>query len=246
MAGMLHWLPQALKAEGVKVVEVAGWATRGKTINPPKVVVAHHTATRPTTSDATVVRLLVDGRPDLPGPLCHVGLGRDGTAYVVAAGKANHAGTGAWQGVTGSVNTFGIEAFNDGLGEPWPAVQLDAYDRIVAAVLRHEGRDASWLCAHREWALPAGRKTDPRGIDMDQMRARVQTLLNPTEETDDMSARIWTPETWQALVDAGLVEGADAVNYWSSPARTDQELAHAENVVIQGLAAHHHVTGDPI
>jgi hypothetical protein len=56
-----------------------------------------------------------------------------------------------------------------------------------------------------------------------------------------MSARVWTRDTWQALVDAGLVEGAGAVDYWSNPARTDAELAHAENVVIQGLAR----TGGP-
>lgn len=62
------------------------------------------------------------------------------------------------------------------------------------------------------------------------------TTLDISKETDDMSARVWTRDTWQALVDAGLVQGADAVNYWSDPARTDAELAHAENVVLQGLA----------
>jgi len=228
---MLVWLADTLRAEGVRVVEVDGWATRGMGMNPPKVVVAHHTATRSTVSDGAVVRLLTNGRPDLPGPLAHVGLSRDGTAYVVAAGRANHAGAGGWLGVTGNVNAFGIEAFNDGVGEPWPQVQLDAYDRVVAAVLRHEELDGFRLCAHREWA--PGRKIDPAGIDMDAMRFRVQALLNGG---DDMSARVWTRDTWQALVDAGLVQGADAVNYWSNPARTDAELAHAENVVIQGLA----------
>lgn len=181
---MLLWLPQALKAEGVNVVEVDGWATRGKTSQrAPQVVIAHHTATPKTMTDAAVIRLLVNGRPDLPGPLCHVGLARDGNAHLIAAGKANHAGAGIWKGVTGSVNTFGIEAYNDGRGEPWPQVQLDAYDRIEAAVLRHETRDAAWVCAHREWATPAGRKPDPVGIDMDAMRGRVQLLLDGGDDT---------------------------------------------------------------
>jgi N-acetyl-anhydromuramyl-L-alanine amidase AmpD len=186
---MLLWLPQVLRAEGLTVVEVAGWATRGKTTQlAPKVVIAHHTATRASTSDTAVIALLVKGRPDLPGPLCHVGLSRDGTVHLIAAGKANHAGAGTWKGVTGSVNTFGIEAYNDGLGgEPWPQVQLDAYDRICSAVLRHESRDASWLCAHREWATPAGRKPDPVGIDMGQMRSRVQALLDGGD--DNMALR---------------------------------------------------------
>jgi N-acetyl-anhydromuramyl-L-alanine amidase AmpD len=173
---MLLWLAQALRAEGVKVVEVDGWKTRGQPMNPPKVVVAHHTATRATTSDAAVVRLLRVGRTDLPGPLCHVGLSRDGTAHLIAAGRANHAGTGGWQGVIGNANAFGIEAFNNGAGEPWPQVQLDAYDRVCSAVLRHEERDASWVCAHREWA--PGRKIDPTGIDMNLMRTRIQALLD--------------------------------------------------------------------
>ncbi len=172
---MLHWLPQALRAEGVRVVEVEGWATRGKPMNPPKVVIAHHTATRPSTTDAAVIRLLRVGRTDLPGPLCQIGLARDGTAYVVAAGRANHAGTGGWHGVTGNANALGVEAFNDGLGEPWPHIQLDAYDRTCAAVLRHVDRDASWLCGHREWA--PGRKIDPTGIDMNMMFPLLGALL---------------------------------------------------------------------
>lgn len=166
------------------MVEVEGWATRGKPMNPPKVVIAHHTATRPSTTDAAVIRLLRVGRTDLPGPLCQIGLARDGTAYVVAAGRANHAGTGGWHGVTGNANALGIEAFNDGLGEPWPHIQLDAYDRTCAAVLRHVDRDASWLCGHREWA--PGRKIDPTGIDMNMMRSRVQNQL---ESGGDMALR---------------------------------------------------------
>lgn len=155
----------------------------------PRIVIVHHSATHWTTGDPTVTRLMIQGRVDLPGPLCHLGLNRQGQYFVVASGKANHAGKGKWLDADESVEAIGIEAYNYGNGvafptrEPWPQVQLDAYDRGVAALLTHIGRDYRHLCAHREWAVPAGRKPDPSGIDMNQMRSRVRRLMRPKEDT---------------------------------------------------------------
>jgi hypothetical protein len=117
-------------------------------------------------------------REDLPGPLCQLGLGRDGTYYVVASGRANHAGRGEWNGITtGNTNFIGIEAENSGrANDPWPAVQLDAYHRGVAAILREKGRTAASCCGHREYALPSGRKSDVN-LEMDQFRQRVAAIL---------------------------------------------------------------------
>jgi len=177
----LLWLPNALAAEGLYVVEVPGWRTRGAGTmhHTPTVVVAHHTATparQP--GDYPSLGIVRDGRRDLRGPLSHLGLGRSGRVYVIASGKANHAGVGRWQGVTSSIDTIGIEAEHPGTGgTPWPQEQLDAYDRVCAALLRYTGRPAGYLCAHREWALPPGRKPDPTGIDMHAMRRRVADLL---------------------------------------------------------------------
>jgi hypothetical protein len=39
-------------------------------------------------------------RPDLSGPLAQLCLGRDGAFYIIAAGRAYHAGAGNWQGVS--------------------------------------------------------------------------------------------------------------------------------------------------
>ena len=185
----LLWLADVARTVGLRVVEVDGWQTRGAATMTalPAVVVGHHTATRAAAmGDLPTLPILRDGRPDLPGPLCQYGLGRVGTVYVVAAGKANHAGRGEWRGVTVSTNTIGIEAEHPGDSTPWPDVQLDAYDRLVAAVLQHTGRDYRWFCGHREWALPAGRKPDPTGIDLDGMRRRVHLLM--TSEEDPLSA----------------------------------------------------------
>lgn len=171
-----------LRAAGLTVVEEDGWRTRGFDFPAmPKVVVGHHTASNPASGSMPSLGILINGRPapppPLPGPLCQVGLSRTGVAHVIAAGKANHAGPGAWKTVDSSEETIGIEAENNGLGEPWPAVQLEAYDLVSAVLLDYLEQPASMFCGHREWALPSGRKIDPTGIDLDQQRGRIDRLL---------------------------------------------------------------------
>ncbi len=124
--------------------------------------------------------------PQVPPPLAHLYLDRAGRYHVLASGRANHAGRGSWQGITGNSRAIGIEAENTGRQE-WPQVQLDAYDAGVAALLLHIGRPASHLCGHREWAKPAGRKWDPGGIDLDAMRTRVAELMVPQPEADQLT-----------------------------------------------------------
>ena len=122
--------------------------------------------------------ILKHGRSDLPGPLCNLGLGVDGTYYVVAAGRANHAGAGVWRTVTtGNASFIGIEAENAGqMEDEWPEVQLDAYRRGVAALLRRIGAPPEMCCAHGEYARPAGRKNDPC-FDMDRFRIGVDDVM---------------------------------------------------------------------
>ena len=68
---------------------------------------------------------LIRGRAGVPGPLSQLGLGRDGTYYIIAAGRCSHAGVGDWQGVTsGNSRYIGIEAENRGRNDPWPSVQM--------------------------------------------------------------------------------------------------------------------------
>lgn len=170
-------LADALRDAGVEVVEVQGWKTRGYDFPvKPRVVVGHHTASAPG-SKIPSLNILINGRSDLPGPLCQIGLSRDAVAYVVASGKANHAGPGQWKDVTTSSLTVGIEAENSGVGEPWAADQLAAFDTCAAVLLNLLDQPASMYCGHKEWALPTGRKIDPHGIDLDQQRGRINTLL---------------------------------------------------------------------
>jgi hypothetical protein len=179
MSPRVTWLPDVLRGAGLKVSLVPGWETRGTdTLGRILGVICHYTATPDRSRNMPTLDLLIRGREDLPGPLCQLGLGRDGTFYVVSSGRANHAGRGEWNGITsGNTNFIGIEAENSGrASDPWPAVQLDAYHRGVAAILREVGRTAASCCGHREYALPSGRKSDVN-LEMDQFRQRVATIL---------------------------------------------------------------------
>jgi hypothetical protein len=177
----LTWLPAVLRTAGLKVAEVDGWESRGRDEMGAVVgVICHHTV-GPRIGNMPSLKTLINGRSDLPGPLSQLGLGRDGTYYVVAAGRCNHAGTGKWKGVSSGNSSFiGIEAENSGgADDAWSEVQMDAYRRGVAAILRKLGQTADFCAGHKEYALPAGRKTDPR-FDMDVFRSAVSAILNGT------------------------------------------------------------------
>jgi len=180
MTHSLIWLPSVLAASGLKVAVVDGWENRGRgDVGPSFGVICHHTA-GPRRGNMPSLDTLINGRPDLPGPLAQLGLGRDGTFYVIAAGRCNHAGSGNWQGLThGNSNFIGIEAENTGLPNelPWAFVQIDAYQRGVAAILTHIGQGVEFCAGHGEYALPRGRKSDP-SLDMNAFRSAVSRVMN--------------------------------------------------------------------
>ena len=195
MAFSLTWLAQVLKDAGLKVAEQPGWRDRGRgPMGTVRGVMCHHTA-GPKAGIMPSLKVVTDGRPGLAGPLSQLGLGRDGTWFVVAAGRASHAGAGSWKGITAGNSSFiGIEAENMGTSaDPWPAVQMDAYKRGCAAILAKLGTDVSMLCGHKEYALPKGRKPDP-SFDMDAFRRDVDAIMKgggsvrpPIPATDDQA-----------------------------------------------------------
>lgn len=176
-------LPEILRKHGLKVRQTSGWQSRGR---PPSTgdfnpvgVLCHHTATSKATPVSAVLRLLINGRPDLPGPLCQFGLDRDGTVWIVAAGRANHAGVAKSHGSVaagdGNELYYGIEAFNDGRGEKWPKAQMEAYV-LLAAVLQYEftKNSARAVSGHKETSVTG--KVDPT-FNMDTFRYQVSTKL---------------------------------------------------------------------
>lgn len=189
MAYSLTWLPDVLEAAGLKVAECPGWRTRGRgDVGTIRGVMCHHTAGAPQ-GVMPSLNSLINGRAAsanakaLAGPLAQIGLARDGTLFIVAAGRANHAGVGSWQGIdTGNSSFIGIEAENTGIGELWPEVQLDAYYRAVAAILKHIGAPETMVCGHKEYALPPKRKIDP-SLDMAVFRNQVGQVMRGTAQT---------------------------------------------------------------
>jgi peptidoglycan hydrolase-like protein with peptidoglycan-binding domain len=175
----LTWLPEVLIRAGLKVSEVIGWRERGHGgMGTLKGVMCHHTA-GPKLGNMPSLGVIVHGRSDLSGPLANLGLGRDGTFYVVAAGRAYHAGKGSYHGITqGNSETIGIEAENTGLAnDPWPEVQMEAYARGCAAILKKIKADSIMAMGHKEYALPRGRKPDP-SFDMPAFRKQVKQILD--------------------------------------------------------------------
>src|SRR4051812_15464697 len=174
------WLADAARATGYRVVEVGGWRTRGHGgMRLVEGVVGHHTATAASApGDYPSLGIVTNGRSDLAGPLCNLGLGRDGTIYVVAAGVGWHAGASAWAGYTDLNDEFlGIEAESPGHGE-WTAAQRDCYPKLVGSLLKYMSRTASRYAGHKDVCLPKGRKPDPVGIDTAWMQRTAAAFMS--------------------------------------------------------------------
>lgn len=183
---MLADLADACRKSGLNVVELPHWRGRRRPGDfKPAGVLVHHTGG---TSDARsyVDWMALQGRPDLPAPLCQIALDRKGTVYVCAAGRANHGGKAKKSGPmpAGDANALyiGIEALNDG-SEGWRPVQYAAYVRLCAALCVHYGWPASHVRAHKETSVTG--KVDPGRMDMDQFRRDVAAAIDDME--DDMA-----------------------------------------------------------
>lgn len=197
MTSPLLALPAALLAAGLEVITVDGWQTRDRPgLFTPTGVLWHHTA-GPRGSDMPSIRTCIDGRSDLPGPLCQILAGRSGRLAVISAGRCNHAGAGGpLKGIPandGNRHLVGIELENDGIGEAYPTVQVDAAVTATAVILALLGQTPDRVWFHREWTI---RKPDPRGLDAADIRGRVAGRRTTSTEGTNMP----TTATEQALI----------------------------------------------
>lgn len=167
-------LADVLSAAGVNVNARPGWEKAGRPNFTPVGIMLHHTA-GPKNGDAPTLNVCVNGRPDLPGPLCHIVLARSGIAHVIAGGRANHAGDGAQQvldrvkkddpvignavtnkyadvkGLSGNGYFYGIEVENTGVGEAYSDAQVNALAKICAAICQWKGWSSNRVIHHRQW-----------------------------------------------------------------------------------------------
>jgi hypothetical protein len=191
-ADRMRQVANLLVARGVRVQYSSGWESRGRpySFSPSAGVIDHHTA-----SATDIDSVLINGRSDLPGPLCHYAMHLDGTVVLIAAGYANHAGesvAGAPENSTG----WGIEATG-----PWPDnnasgpgafPQYAQYQQLNAAILEVDGWGTSKMWGHSESCSPPGRKGDPY-FDMDDFRAGTAAGAAPEEDDGLASYFEWTP-----------------------------------------------------
>lgn len=224
----LAWLADVLRGAGLAVVETNGWrdrAARG-TAPRPVGVLNHHTATPASMArPAPTVQMCIKGRPDLEGPLCQVVIGFDGTAHLIAAGRANHAGkakaSGPVPGGDGNTLYIGFEWDYAGTSPP-SRQQYDAAVRANAAVLRHLGRPAEAARGHRETSVTG--KWDPGQVDMDRLRADIGRAMAGSPADDggiesmalntgfkDWANNQQTVQSWMNNVDKRLAELHGAV-----------------------------------
>jgi hypothetical protein len=178
----------------------------------PSGVLWHHTGTTTSTAKpCPTLALCVNGRKDLPGPLCHVVIGYDGVCHIIAAGRANHAGiakaSGSMPKGDGNELYVGFELDYDGTQKPSTA-QVDAAQRGAAAVMKRLSKDANKCRGHKETSVTG--KWDPGQVDLNSWRSKVSSRLAykppaPDQGDDWMAASdVWEVPMGKSGIDMGV------------------------------------------
>jgi len=111
----------------------------------------------------------------------HYTIGKDGeiVQHVQDIHRAWHAGRSVWKG-RNSCNdyTIGIELvnLNDG-ADPYPEAQHQANVALCAYLAHKYNITVDDIIGHVDIAIPPGRKSDPRGYNLDRLRQEVATVL---------------------------------------------------------------------
>ena len=165
-------LADVARGAGLVVVELDGWRDRARSSGGydggPVAVFHHHTASAG--DGAADAAYCTFGSPD--APICNLVVGRDGIVYVCAAGATNTNGKGGPHTLPdGTVipvdgansRVIGVEWSNDGVGQTYPAVMVDAGLAVSVAMCAAYGLPADHVVTHQVWA--PDRKIDPATAD---------------------------------------------------------------------------------
>lgn len=111
----------------------------------------------------------------------HYTIGKDGkiVQHVQDSDRAWHAGQSVWNG-RNSVNDYGLGIemvnLNDGQ-DPYPEAQHQANVALCAYLCYRYNIQVDDIMGHVDIALPPGRKSDPRGYDLNRLRREVAAIL---------------------------------------------------------------------
>lgn len=196
----ITWLADKLRADGyIPVVEQSGWKTRTRpgSYNPVGVLLHHTGATSSRSNPAPSLSVVINGRSDLPGPLCAVLVDYLGKCRVIAAGRTNNAGTARASGPVpaGDGNTMYVGIEIDYNGTQLPA--NDQYANTVnatAAILHRLGKPASWARCHKETSTTG--KWDPGA--------------GPTPSEYRSMIKAWGEHRWGTGFSSASAQGAAA------------------------------------
>lgn len=238
-------LAQTLRKAGLTVVELSRANRRNHgPMDEVMTVTCHHTA-GPRTGLTPSLAVVRDGRPGLAGPLAQIFLARNGVVYIVSTGLCWHAGVSQHDSEE-NPRAIGIEAENSGLaGDAWPAVQMEAYALVCAALAVRYGLRVTDVKGHKETCAPKGRKSDP-SFDMAVHRRNVQAAISrvkagqtppatkPTKPA--VPAPVLTPVPEEDIMQ--IVKGPDG-KVWAIYGLTRSYLENPE--VLQEFAAHYKI-----
>lgn len=165
----LTGMADILRYVGLSVIEYDGWQSRARSSGGysdwPLCVMWHHTASGPNSDGWNDASYIANGSSD--APISNLYIDRGGNVWVIAAGATNTNGKGksiAFSRGTvpaDGMNTraLGIECGNNGVGEQWPEVQINALFRTSIAMSLWFGNTIEDMATHNYYA--PDRKIDP-------------------------------------------------------------------------------------
>ncbi|MET0786491.1 MAG: N-acetylmuramoyl-L-alanine amidase [Paenisporosarcina sp.] len=179
----LHNMPDILRqgvGKGITGLElVDNWETRARGsggLDRINGLLNHHTASPASWDWYKDIEYIAYTNPYSPSPIAQLYHGRDGRVAIIAAGAANHGGSGGpykpggptYVGVNrANYDLIGNEMGNNGTGEPWPWPQIMAAITTNALICLAYNWSSSFVFAHKEYCGPGtttpGRKVDPFG-----------------------------------------------------------------------------------
>jgi len=233
-------IADVLRAAGVEVGENsinAGWQSRARSSGgfpaAPLCCFWHHTASQ--TSPENDLSFMINGSDD--EPVGNMLLDRNGVAWIIAAGASNCAGKGGPSSFSrgtipvdgGNTRGWQIECANNGVGEPWPQVQIDALFRASNALNARFGNQPSDIISH---ALGAGDGYTDRKIDP----ATASGVQGPWMPRSTNSSQTWSLEDMrnECLARAGQAPPPPVDPTPPPPDNWSQWVMDNQPVIVQG------------